>query len=133
MVRKGFVRIVELLIAITLVSIILLLVYKQNLPTQNTQDLAELARDILTEVSSREDLRNEIVLQQTSSANMVNTLAFIDSLVPDYINFELRSCTISSACGQSSYVGDVYSAERIISTSSTDFGPIKLRLFLWQK
>lgn len=121
---------VELLIAILLISAILIIVYKQNLPKQETQDLAETARDILAEISSDEDLRDEIISASSAQA-MVNTLNFINQSLPDYINFELRACAVTSACGQSAYVGDVFSAERIIGTSKNDFNPVKLRLFLW--
>lgn len=131
MVRKGIATIIELLIAITIISAILLISYRQSLPSQETQDLSENARDILSEISTIEDLRGEIITKQVNANAMTNTLAFIDSRLPDYIRFELRACVITSACGQSSYVGDVYSAERIISTSRTNFQPIKLRLFLW--
>jgi hypothetical protein len=62
---------------------------------------------------------------------MTKTVAFINSSLPSYISFELRACDVSSACGQSNYIGDVFSAERIISASNSDFDPIKLRLFLW--
>lgn len=129
--KKGIARIIELLIAITLISAILLITYRQGLPSQEMQDLSENARDILSEVSSIEGLRDEIVTNQVNVSAMNNTLAFIDSRLPEYIKFELRACVITSACGQSSYVGNVYSAERIISTSRTEFEPIKLRLFLW--
>lgn len=129
--KKGVIRIVELLIAITLISIILLITYRQPIPGQKTEDLSETARDILAEISVVEGLRNEVVLSQTNVSNMVNTTAFINNSLPDYINFELRACVLSSACGQSSYVGNVFSAERIISSSKDNFGPIKLRLFLW--
>ncbi len=129
--RKGIARIIELLIAITLISVILLITYRQNLPSQETQDLSENARDILAEISTMEDLRSEIITSQINVVSMVNTLTFINDSLPDYINFELRACVITSACGQASYIGNVYSAERIISTSKSDFGPVKLRLFLW--
>lgn len=129
--NKGIARIIELLIAITIISAILLITYRQSLPSQESQDLSENARDILTEISTIEDLRDEIISNQTNVSAMNQTLAFIDSRLPDYIRYELRACVITSACGQSSYVGNVYSAERIISTSRTEFEPIKLRLFLW--
>jgi cell division protein FtsL len=130
--REGFIRIAELLIAVTLITIIFLIVYKQNIPKQETQDLTELARDILAEIGAQEDLRSEIISNQTNATNMIKTLNFINNSVPDYINFELRACTINSACGQSTYVGNVFSAERIISSSiSGNFSSVKLRLFLW--
>ena len=129
--KKGFIRIAELLIAITLISIILIIAYKQRLPSQETQDFSELARSILSEVSANEDLRVEIINNQQNASMMIKTINFINNSLADYISFELRACSVSSACGQSSYVGDVYSAERIISASKNNFNPIKLRLFLW--
>lgn len=133
--KKGFVRIAELLIAIILISTIWILSYKQTTPKQETQDFSELARDILAEISTLGGLRDEIILNQENVLAMVETKIFIDSRLPNYIRFELRACSLSSACGQASYVGNVYSAERIISTSQDNSGPIfkpiKLRLFLW--
>lgn len=129
--KKGIARIIELLIAITIISTVLIVTYRQGLPSQDTQDFSETARDILSEISTMEDLRTEIIGNQTNVSGMTSTLNFINSSLPDYIKFELRACVIASACGQSSYVGDVYSAERIISTSKSEFEPIKIRLFLW--
>ncbi len=129
--RKGFVRVIELLIAVTIISIILILSYKQSAPRQNTPDLGEVARDILAEVSSIENLRAEVITYQTNTTSMIKTIDFINQTLPDYILFELRSCDLSSACGQSAYRGNVFSAERIISTGTNTFDPIKLRLFLW--
>jgi len=62
---------------------------------------------------------------------MTETNEFINLRLPEYIQFELRACKISSACGQSNYKGNVYSAERIISVDKNTFNPVKLRLFLW--
>ncbi|MEK6792392.1 MAG: hypothetical protein AABX96_00490 [Nanoarchaeota archaeon] len=129
--RTGFIRIAELLIAITILTIIFILFYKQGVPKQETPDLSELARDILGDISTRENLRSEIVTAQINVVDMLLTRNFINASLPDYILFGLRACDLSSACGQSTYVGDVFSAERIISADKDTFNPIKLRLFLW--
>ncbi len=130
--RRGFIKIVEVMIAMTLILGALVVVYRSRGSDQRTPDLTEVARDVLREVSSVESLRNEIVTAQaTLTASVTNTVAFIDGSLPDYIFFELRRCDVSSACGQSTYRGDVYSAERIISADTLNFDPIKLRLFLW--
>ena len=129
--KHGFIRIVEVMVAITLILGVLIVVYKNRSSEQRTSDLTEIARDALREVSSKENLRNEIVVAQTNTAQMTNTITFINNSIPDYILFELRSCDISSACGQSNYRGNVYSAERVISADTNNFDPIKLRLVLW--
>ncbi len=129
--RSGFIRIAELLIAISILSVMLILFYRQSVPKQETQDLGEFARDILADIGTRENLRSEIMSSQEKVQLMFKTTAFINASLPDYILFELRACDISSVCGQSTFVGDVYSAERIISADKGKFDPIKLRLFLW--
>ena len=129
--RRGFMRMIELVIAIILISGILIIIYRQNIPAQKTQELSELSRDILAEISTKENLRVEIINSKQNASRMIQTLNFINNSVPDYISFELRACLVTSACGQSAYVGDVFSAERIISASNNKFNPTKLRLFLW--
>ncbi len=128
---KGLVKLIELIIAIVIIMAILLVANRQNKPEQNAPDISELARDILKEIASNESLRNEILAAQIDTTQMIQTVSFIDISLPDYFNFELRACESSNACGQSSYVGDVYSAERIIGATTTTFNTVKLRLFIW--
>ncbi|MGV8142868.1 MAG: hypothetical protein ACP5NS_04545 [Candidatus Pacearchaeota archaeon] len=129
--KKGFARLVELIIAIVVIITMLLITYQRNRPEQNATDISELARDILREVGADETLRNEVLNAQTNTVLMVQTMNFINNSLPDYLSFELRSCEASSACGQSLYVGNVYSAERIIGATTTYFNTVKLRLFIW--
>ena len=129
--NRGFVRLVELIIAIVVIITMLLVTFQKNDLDQNTPDISETARDILREVASNDSLRKEILAAQTNTAQMPMTILFINNSLPDYLNFELRACEASVACGQSSFVGDVYSAERIIGATTTYFNTVKLRLFIW--
>ncbi len=129
--KKGFIRIAEVMVAITLILGVILIVYKNRAPEQKTPDFTETARDILREISVKENLRNEIMMAQSDITLMTNTISFINNSLPSYIFFELRACVASSACGQSVYRGNVYSAERIIGADTNNFNPVKLRLFLW--
>lgn len=109
----------------------LIITYIQNKPEQNSQDISEVARDILNEIASNKVLRTEVIISQTNTDLMFQTINFINNSLPDSLNFELRACEASNACGQSSFVGDVYSAERIIGATTTAFNTVKLRLFIW--
>lgn len=129
--KKGFIRIAEVMVAITLILGVIIIVYKNRAPEQKTPDFTETARDILREISVKENLRNEIMTAQNNVVQMTSTTLFINHSLPDYFLFELRACVANSACGQSVYRGDVYSAERIISANNSKFSPVKLRLFLW--
>lgn len=129
--KMAFVRLVELIIAIFIIMAMLVVTYIQNKPEQDVQDISEIARDILNEIASDRTLRTEVITSQTNTALMFQTINFINNSLPDSFNFELRACESSSACGQSSFVGNVYSAERIIGATTTAFNTVKLRLFIW--
>ena len=130
---RGFIRIVEMVIAIVIILTIILITYRRDAPLQKTPDLSETARDILRDISSQEVLRSEVLAAQTNTTLMSQAIAFVNFSLPDYLSFELRACETSIACGQSVYHGDVYSAERIISADTITFNTIKLRLFIWTK
>mgnify|MGYP001581696979 CR=1 FL=1 len=128
---RGFARLVELIIALVVIMAILLITYQRNKPEQNGVDVSEVARDILKEVASDNSLRNEIILAQTDTTQIPQTILFVNNSLPDYLNFEIRACEVSSVCGQSTYVGNVYSAERVFGATTTGFNTVKLRLFIW--
>ena len=128
---KGFIRIVEMVVAIVIILTIILITSRRDIPPQQTPDLSETARDILRDIGSQETLRSEVLAAQTNTMLMPQTSAFVNASLPDYLLFELRACETSIACGQSVYRGDVYSAERIIGADATTFNTIKLRLFIW--
>ncbi len=129
--ERGFVRLVELIIAVVVIMTMILITYQRTTTIQNGPDLSETARDILREVAANDNFREEVLNAQTDISQMPQTTFFIDTSLPDYLNFELRACETSNACGQSTYVGEVYSAERIIGATTTDFNTVKLRLFVW--
>lgn len=129
--RSGFIRIMEMMIAIAIITTLLVVAYKTTSSAQDSPDFTETARDILKEISSQENLRSEVLTQQTNALGMTQTNTFIQNRLPNYLLYELRACSTSSACGQSTYRGNVYSAERIISADATTFNPVKLRLFVW--
>jgi hypothetical protein len=129
--RIGVVKLIELIIAIFLIMSILLIAYKRTSIEQKSLDLNEVARDILREIAADVNLRKEIITAQTDTSLIPNTINYVDNSLPDYISFELRACESGSACGQSAYRGEVYSAERIFGATTTGFNTVKLRLFLW--
>ncbi len=132
MVNKvGVAKLIELIIALTLIMAIFLVAYKRTSNEQRSLDLDETARDILREIAANSNLRNEVISFQTNVVSMTKITNFINDSLPDYILFEIRACESGSACGQANYIGEVYSAERVFGATTTGFNTIKLRLFLW--
>jgi hypothetical protein len=132
--KRGFLRIAEAGIAIMIILTAILINIK-DLKSLKEPDYSETARDILKEVANDESLRTEII---NAGSYTPNVESFVDGRLPDYLKFELRGCDINNVCGQSSYQGDVYSGERIISAYTDIYSignnpSVKLRLFIWEE
>ena len=124
--KKGFLRIVEASVAILIIAGVLFLFFT-NSSAQTEPNLSEMARDILEEMSKNTSLRENIINSEDG-----NVIDFVNSRVPGYLEFELRICGIGGACGIEYIPGNVYSAERIISSTINTPGPKKVRLFIWE-
>lgn len=133
--KEGFLRIVEATIAIVIIAGVLFLFFIESREAKKP-DLSEKARDILDEISKNTSLRTKIVNYNTDPpdqipAGLSNYVS--NRIFEDYLAYEIRICEVDSACGQINYIpGDVYSAERIISSTINALGPKKIRLFIWE-
>lgn len=128
--KKGMIKIIEAVIAIMIIVGAILVAYNEK-KTFQKPDLAAKARDILNEIANNASLRSEILLTIPPAVHP-NVIPFVNNSLPDYLLFEVKSCSVSSACGQSSYKGEVYSGERVISADTTTYAPVKIRLFIWE-
>lgn len=127
--RGGWLRIVEASVSILIIFGVIFAIYIKQ-PADNEVNLNELARSVLEEISQNNSLRYEILSGNQGSLNGVIESKIIDQR----IMFEAKICEIGDACGKSEYTeGNVYSAERVISSSVqySNFNPKKVRLFLW--
>ncbi len=119
-------KIIEATTAILIVASVLFINYNSGI-VENKPDYSENARDILEELANNVSLRRVVLSEGDISS-------FIGSKLPAHLNYEAKICDeVSDACGQSTYVGDVFSAERIISSDLETYDPKKIRLFLWEK
>ncbi len=139
--RRGIARLIELIISILIISSVFLVVYRQNTAKSINYDLSEDSRQILEEVANIESIRAEVIGTDVGSGphqyvQGSEIYDFISGKISTDLNFEIYACQPSSVCGSSSYLGNVYTAERIISSSislaNNGQKPVKLRLFLWR-
>ena len=133
--KKGIVKIIEASVAILIVSSVLFINYNKGISPENP-DYSENARDILEELANNGSMRTTVVnmligVEPVNASSEI--LDFIDLRIPSHLNREAKVCKTNLACGQSSYVGNVFSAERIISSNLDNYNPRKIRLFLWVK
>tara|TARA_Y100000034_G_scaffold113847_1_gene149289 strand:+ start:57 stop:506 length:450 start_codon:yes stop_codon:yes gene_type:complete len=136
--KRGFLKIVEVMISILIIVAAILLNINKS-PANNEVDYSEMARDILFEISDDEPYRSEVFKaplgEVLGPSSLQGFIGYIDGRMPDFLDFEVRVCQAQSVCGISNHVGNVYSAERIISSdiSSLIGAPVKIRLFIWEK
>jgi hypothetical protein len=129
--KRGFLRIVEASVAIVIVAGVLFLFFTQGNVVEQP-DFSERARDILEEISKNPVLR-ESILAHSGDGVPVDVNNFIAPRIPEnYLEFEAKICEVDSACGITYHETNVWSAERVISSTIDIPGPKKIRLFIWE-
>ena len=130
--KKGIMKIIEATTAILIVASVLFINYNSGI-VENKPDYSENARDILEELANDVGLRDEVLDYEENETIPQSITAFIEERKPVYLSSSARICDVGDVCGLSDFVGDVFSAERIISSNLDIYNPKKVRLFLWEK
>ncbi len=128
--KKGWLRIIEAFIAVLIVtSVLTILVTRQQRQQNEVQQIYEMQRNILKQISLNETLRSEILQEKKDS-----TENFIREVLPFYWNFTIKICEVSEFCGMPFSVDkDVYADEILITSNLTYYNPRKLKFFIWEK
>ncbi len=155
--KKGFLRVVEAMIAVMIILGALLVITpnKENVKRDN---LTAILRSLLDELAKNQELRQKIVNYNLSLCEPPNQLNcrerspnkeilldldvfFEERIKNPSFNFSVSVCKTdrNSPCTLSSYPSfdtDVYSAERIITSTVTQEDPSsvrKVKIFLWRR
>lgn len=151
--KSGWVRILEATIAVMIVSGVMIAVYSQQ--TKKVQSSSEyfydLQRQILTGISSRGDLRLNVlntVVDNVNDSNFSVVNDFVKSEIPLTLGYFLRICELDNnedfcKMNTQTYITtkdkNVYVADIVISsdlgndTIEKVYNPKKVRLFVWRK
>jgi len=136
--RKGWMKIFEASIAITLVMGFMVLVYSQTIEKAPPgENLMVWQNSVLDNLKKRPELRQEILDHPETVCDPDEgglaysfILARITKMFPGF-GFSCRVCDPGEICGIQSYHKEVYSEERIIAATLTKFSPKKIKLFAW--
>ena len=146
--RKGWIRVVEALIAILIIAGIVLIVINQN--ENKKEDLGALTRSyqiaILREIQLNNSLREEIVGISVPPSIENNSFSAVASLTwnkitektPSYIECAAKICAINDpndpSCLFANSLGKtIYAQSVIISSTLQNYNPRLLKLFCWMK
>ena len=129
--KKAMLRILEAFIAIMLIlSVVLILMYRQRADFGNQDEIARLQRDILNFISKDDSLRGQVLSNQLYGVNET-----VNLLIPYGYKYYLRVCNYDHICSLGCYVKDeVYGYETLIVANLTHYNPEqakKLKLFMW--
>lgn len=129
--KKAWVRIVEATIAsLIIIGFALVIMSKQETQTPNVEEeIYEKQANILDIISKNESLRNNILNNDKNSVNNA-----ISTRIPGSWDFSINICNLDEICnGDIPYNKDVYSTEKVITSTLTKYSPKKLKLFVWVK
>jgi len=125
--KKGWIRIAEAFIAILLITIVLLVIYTRT-ETKNgiSEEIYKVQKVILDEIADNPTLR-ESVLKNDEDA-ITN---FVSERIPSGFSFSIKICEINNICNLDVFKEEVYSSERVISSTLQEYSPKKLKIFMW--
>jgi len=132
--KRGWLRIVEAIIGITIITGILLAAYARNVETRDiSEQVYELQNLVLGDVV--DEYRNDIVSDGDGVEGAINDSIVGRDYFPANFDFEIRVCNIGEVCNFRGdfFGGNIYAEERIVSADLENYSPKKLRLFVWEK
>ena len=127
--KKGLLRILEAVIAIMLIAGVAFYLYVQNFSNpQRIDEIYSLQKSILNEIGNSPQLRESVLKNSLDEAK-----AFVGQRVPVDFNYTVKICEISDICGLTEYQAQVYSSERVISSTLKEYSPKKIKIFIWSE
>ena len=125
--KKAWLRIVEAVMAVVIILSVVIVLYGKNIEKPEKSDFIYSQQEIiLTEISENPELRNAVI-----TGNTLLIESFVNQRKPSGFNYSLRICSLDDVCGFNEYKKEIFSSERIISSTLQDYAPKKLKLFTW--
>lgn len=145
--KKGWLRIVEAFIAVTLIAAVLLTALNEKSSVLSEEEKEELYRgryeaqvSVLRKIQLNNSIRNEILGISDSNlpVNWSNMPSLIKTKIekekPIYFNCTAKICSLGSVCEMEKPIDKEIFVEDVgIFSNSTRYNPRKLKLFCWKK
>lgn len=134
--KKGIWRIMESVFAVLIIMGGIFAFYPANDEKQK-QNLLEIAQPIVDEMAKNETLREKIVEDDSDSNEAeLEIFNFIDDRIKTpLIKFNVTICGLNSPnCSSAPDVGeDIYSTERVISSTKDNSNSKIVKIYLWMR
>ena len=128
--KRAWIRIAEASIAVLIVMSAVLILISNKKPTDISEDVYEKQSKILDIIASNQTLREQVLQGDNSQINQE-----ILKLIPFNWGFSTNICNLDRVCPNPQNINNrqVYTTERIISSTPTNYNPKKLKFFVWMK
>ena len=134
--KKAWLRIMEAVIGIMIVTGVLLVAYSQKTERADISDYVyDLQSRILCDIAVDADLRNK-TLNYKGDIDIApqEIIDFVELNLPNNLDFAIRVCEINLSCNlQNQIQKNIFAEERVISSNLEIYSPKKLKLFVWEK
>ena len=133
--KRGWIRIMEAVVAILIMASVLIVIYTNSPEDQSYSDYVYAIQiRILDDVALSDYLRNE-TLHSSESSVSPTLIGNISTMIPSNFNFSVSVCSLNSASClfKENIESEVFVEDRIISSNLTKYEPKMLRLFIWEK
>ena len=138
--KRGFLRLIEVMIAITILSVSILYVFVNKAPSDGSLDVYVYTyeKEILSHISINQTLRDAVVHGEVE--HLYGVVA-----VPENLGYAFSICELARGdepCNldptlrmnlENQGVYDIYVSETIIASDLDTYDPKKLKIFMWQK
>lgn len=124
--KKAWLRIAEAFIAILLIAGVLIYLYSNASKSSKSEQIYSIEKTILNDIASDDALRSDIL-----NNNIDNARNFAFKRIPSGYSFELKICEVNDICNLNTYKEEVYSSEKVISSTLQKYNPKKLKIFMW--
>ena len=131
--KKGFMRIIEAVIAILLIlTAVLIFISQQTERFENPEEIYATQRSLLEIIANNETLRNEVIRSEHIIID-----EFIARSLPTSLGFTTSVCSVDEICNEGTPNDKiVYVSETIISANLTNYPDLrsqKLQFYTWRK
>lgn len=138
--KHGWIRLIEVFVAILLLTGVLLIVVDRNNPSKESSASLEISKkeiSILRDIELNDTLRTEILNAQplpvewnNFSGELLNVKNRIEYLTPPNFKCEAKICWLNRACLIDELLGEnIYAKSVVISANLDKYLPRQLKLF----
>jgi len=133
--KRGWIKMLEVTIAITIMAGAILFVYSSSVDSVSLQDyIYTYQKEILSEISMDDVLRGYVIAENISA--LENSIS-----LPLNLNYSIKICNLTNPPTSCNIDNDlflalrekeIYARDTIVVANLTDYSPKRLKIFIWE-